>query len=97
MGSAQNNLKSYLSNRKQYLYVNNTESDYLNIVSGAPQRSILGPLFFNVCMNDFTICFLTGKVTLYTDDTVIFYAIKIDIIKITKWSANKKLLECENK
>ena len=35
----------YLTNRKQYVVLNNHESDITEIKAGVPQRSIVGPLF----------------------------------------------------
>ena len=43
---------SYLKGRKQCVKINNTYSDYNEIISGAPQGSILGPVFFNLSIND---------------------------------------------
>ena len=39
-------LKSYLGNREQYVNLNNFKSNKSSINVGAPQGSVLGPLFF---------------------------------------------------
>ena len=39
---------NYLSNRKQRTKINSTYSSLLEIIFGAPQGSILGPLLFNI-------------------------------------------------
>ena len=45
-GNSLSLIKSYLTNRFQYVYFKNSESDLLEIKTGIPQGSILGPLNF---------------------------------------------------
>ena len=46
---------SYLFNRKLCAQINNTYSNYQKIISGVPQGSILGSIFFNLSINDLFI------------------------------------------
>ena len=46
-------MKSYLTNRKQRLRVNETFSAWEKITTGVPPSSLLGPLLFNIFLNDF--------------------------------------------
>ena len=54
---------SYLKGRKQCVKINNTYSDYNEITSGVPQGSILGPVFFNLSIND--LFFFIEKASMY--------------------------------
>ena len=65
-------LYSYLSNRTQNTFVNNTVSSSLPISYGVPQGSVLGPLLFIVYLNDITKCVHDCKYFLYADDIVLY-------------------------
>lgn len=47
-----NLIKDYLSGRRQRVKVANAKSDIVKIHTGVPQGSVLGPLFFNIFLND---------------------------------------------
>jgi len=61
-------IKSYLSNRKQRVVLDGNSSDWVQIESGVPQGSVLGPLLFLVFINDL-VDDLTCKVYIFADDT----------------------------
>ena len=45
-------LNNYLRNRQQFVEFKNRNSDLQEILTGIPQGSILGPLFFSIYIND---------------------------------------------
>ena len=65
--------KSYLYERKQYVYINGECSELKLISCGVPQGSVLGPLLFLIYINDLPN--ISNKLDLYlfADDTNIYY------------------------
>ena len=72
-GVARDWFLSYLSNRKQYVYLNNIASDLCSLNCGIPQGSVLGPLLFLLYINDFNRCSNIFDFHLFADDSSLFY------------------------
>ncbi|KAL5249657.1 hypothetical protein ACHWQZ_G018500 [Mnemiopsis leidyi] len=60
--------RSYLTNRTQYVSINDTYSESKSIDFGVPQGSILGPLLFVIYINDLPGISSLAKFILYADD-----------------------------
>ena len=75
-------LHSYLCNRKQYVVIEDTESDLLSVQCGVPQGSILGPKLFILYINDLANISDILQLILFADDTNAFCAGK-DVIDLT--------------
>lgn len=74
-GSVLKMFESYLKNRSQVVKMdnNNYQSSAIPITCGVPQGSILGPLLFLIYINNINEIGLNGHITLYADDTCLFY------------------------
>jgi hypothetical protein len=66
-----NLIDSFLHERKQYVYVNNSKSSDLDINIGVPQGSVLGPLLFILYINDLPLQLQSVLVNIFADDTLI--------------------------
>ena len=63
---------SYLENRQQRVKINGSFSNYKHLQLGVPQGSVLGPLFFNIYINDLLLSIQETELCNYADDTTIY-------------------------
>ena len=66
-----NLLRSYLSNRDQFVQLDNIKSNHHPISRGIPQGSVIGPLLFNIVINDLTSATAKFDDVMYADDTTL--------------------------
>ena len=71
-GHANDFFRTYLTNRQQYMVINDAKSSLGKIECSVPQGSILGPLFFTIYINDIQTAVGPENLRLFGDDTVLF-------------------------
>ena len=64
-------MESFLSNRQERTKINNAFSRYSEIIFGVPQRSILGPLLFNIYICDIFFDIIECDITSYASNSLL--------------------------
>ena len=100
-GGALEWFRNYLTDRKQYVTVNDCNSDTGTVQCGVPQGSVLGPLLFILFINDVTYASNKFSFFIYADDTNIVMSnrnlvqlitsLNTELSKISLWFKVNKL------
>ena len=99
-GTANKWFQSYLTNRQQFVTINNQNSSLKPMNYGVPQGSVLGPLLFLIYINDLHKAVLYSTARHFADDTNLLLSnqnlkqlkkqLNIDLKILTVWlKANK--------
>ena len=92
---------SYLTKRKQYVFIGNQVLNLNEISTGVPQGSVLGPLLFFIYINNLHKCMKYSKTYHFADDTSIIQShsslqilskrINKDLSNLSNWLKTNKL------
>uniref|UniRef100_K7GG65 Reverse transcriptase domain-containing protein n=1 Tax=Pelodiscus sinensis TaxID=13735 RepID=K7GG65_PELSI len=87
-------IENWLKDRKQRVGINGKFSDWRGVTSGVPQWSVLGPILFNLFINDLEKG-VSSEVVKFADDTKLFRIVKTeadceglqeDLTKLSDWA-----------
>ena len=87
---------SYLTDRKQYVYLNGVSSAVGDITHEIPQGSILGPLLFILFVNDITQVSKLLHFILFADDTNTLYYHPCILIRVFSSVYSHTLIDTVN-
>ena len=100
-------IHSYLTDRRQRVKVNGSFGTWTETDRGVPQGSVLGPLLFNIYLNDLFMFLEETEICNYADDTTIYargpdienviMRLENDALKIIEWLPNNFMKLNEDK
>ena len=68
-------IRKWLTDRKQRIILNGETSDWLPVLSGVPQGSVLGPVLFLIHIHDIDLN-ISGEMFKFADDTKVICPIE---------------------
>ena len=94
--------RNYLTIRSQKVQYGKELSSSLPLDFGVPQGSLLGPLLFVIYINDLPKCLMHSEISMYADDTVIYYTgshvnvirenLQEDLKRVEQWLTSNRLI-----
>ena len=87
-------IRNYLKNRWQRTKINTTFSTWYELITGVPQGSVLGPLLFNIYLNDLFWNNEETDVCNFADDTTL-YACDMNLDTVLRKLEHDSLLAIE--
>lgn len=93
-------IADYLRGRSQQVVVGEAASQSIDVLSGVPQGSCLGPILFCIFINDLPSCVRHSSVKLFADDAKIYRPIlttddepmlQEDLDSITRWCESNSM------
>ena len=86
---------NYLSNRKHRVRIGSSISELLELLLGVPQGSVLGPILFNIFINDLLFSVTESEICNFADDNTLYVCghdidhvlqcLQSDLGNIMKW------------
>lgn len=98
-------IRNFLSMRQQFTVANTFSSPLVDVTSGVPQGSVLGPLLFLIYINDLPVN-ISSRIRLFADDCIIYrsissfndhLALQNDLNLISNWCAAWQMTLNSNK
>ena len=99
-------LKDYLADRSQTVVINGKPSTPVQVISGVPQGTVLGPILFLVYLNDINLCIKDSVSSSFADDTRLKKSIcntidttllQNDLNNAVTWSEKSNMVLHQNK
>ena len=93
-------IEQWLNGRKQRAVIDGYLSEWINILSGVPQGSVLGPLLFIIYINDIDD-YVVSRILKLPDDTQIYNKVnsvedienlRTDLGQLISWSKERQML-----